>query len=169
MKFLKTNAVLILMVFLIAVIAACNQNPSSTIAETEELEEKEGIAETPPAEAPQKSKQEILAENVKAQSSTAQKNNAPTIQITEPDDGESVTGDQFTVWWNAKDANSDILLIKLEYKKEGKWVLIADNEPNDRSFIWDIGTLDDGVYQIRATVTDGRASASDTKSFSILR
>ena len=164
-KFFKINATIILLMFLTAFIVACDQNISQPNAAQTQTEEKEVSR----AEKPDQTKQEILAENVKAQSSSDQQNSAPRITITEPDSGDVITDNPYTTWWKAEDPNNDKLLIRLEYRKDGGWILIADNEINDRSFSWDVGTLSNGVYELRVTVTDGRESSSNTKKFELKR
>ncbi len=175
-KFFKIKGITILLILLIGVITACDY----TIVKTEESEKisVEKTEETPKEEVKQtpqigeQSKQEVLAENIKTQSSTSQKNVAPTILITEPDSNEIVTSSPFTLGWQAEDPNNDKLLIKLEYEKDGKWVLLADNivhGGNFGIFDWDLGGLSNGAYTVRVTVTDGILSASSTKSFEINR
>lgn len=114
-----------------------------------------------------KNTQQILAENVKSQSSAGQQNSPPTIMITEPDSNEVITGQSFTIWWKAEDPNNDKLLVKLEYSSGGSMNLMADNIENDRSFLWDTSSLANGEYTLRATVTDGSSTASASKSFKI--
>ena len=172
MKFLKPYALLIIIVFLASIVIGCDNisvvktGESGSIDKEKQGEEPKEIAGEEIAE---ESKQEILAENVEAQSSSGQKNSAPQILITEPDSNDVITDNTFTIWWKAEDANNDKLLIKLEYQKGGSWVLIADKVSNDRSLLWDLGTLSNGEYKLRATVTDGVLSASDTKTFQIER
>jgi len=134
------------------------QNSDSNVVSEEELSED--------------GEQQILADNVKAQSSSGQGNSQPTIKITEPDNGQTQTEEQIKegflkVWWEAKDSNDDKLLIKLEYKGNGGWKLIADEVSNDGSFLWDVSALSDGEYSLRATVTDGALSSSSSKTFTI--
>ena len=162
-KLFKINAAVVLLIFLTAFIAACGQNISQPNAAVTQIEGKEALT----AEKPGQTKQEILAENVKAQSLSGQQNSAPRIAITEPDSGDVISDNPYTIWWKAEDPNNDKLLITLEYKKEGDWVLIAGNEINDRSFFWDIGALSNGAYELRVTATDGRESSSNTKKLEI--
>ena len=174
MKFFKINGIIILLIFIISIITACD----TAIVETEESEKieektelpKEEIKETPKVE--EGSKQEVLTENIKTQSSSGEKNEAPKILITEPDGGDVVTNSPFTLGWRAEDSNNDRLLIKLEYQKDGDWILIEDNLVHTGRFgtyDWNLGALSNGGYSIRATITDGISSASDNKGFTIER
>lgn len=124
----------------------------------------------PDPNAPITSKQEILARNAKVQSAKGQGNVAPTIMITEPDQDELVDVNPFDIWWIAEDGNNDQLVIKLQYQdQDGKWILLSENEPNDRTYQWDITNLENGRYSLRATISDGILSNYDTKSFTIRR
>lgn len=121
-----------------------------------------------PKEASQDDVKEILAKNLKTQSSTKQQNIAPKILITEPDNDEIVTGNIFTIWWKAQDENNDELLLTLNLYSDSKgWYLLSDNEPNDRSYDLDISSFKAGNYQVKITATDGLLESSDTKKFTI--
>ena len=161
----KLNTVLILIVFLTSIISGCGITGYTIVKEGES--EKINTEEKP-----KQTEQEILVENVKTQGSIGQQNTAPTIRITQPDNNEIITSDQFEIWWKSEDPNNDKLLIKLEYQKEGNWILIADNivtEGSYSSFLWDLKSLSNGRYNIKVTVTDGRASDYETESFEIKR
>ena len=154
---------IVLAILLIAFITSCSYNVKDESLDATAKE----VIETPVEEMSEKTQEQILAENTEKQKAANQKNGPPTITITEPDDGEVIKSDTFIIWWKAEDPNNDQMLISLEYNKDGKWVLFGDNLKNDREFLWNTKGLSNGDYILRATVTDGSISASDTTIFSV--
>src|SRR3989338_3305196 len=141
----------------------------SAAAETQESGA--GPAETAPQaqETEKVDKESLIVENTKNRAVAGEDNSAPTVMLTEPDGGEIIKSGKFEIWWKASDSNGDALAVKLEYDDNGKWVTIADNEANDRTYLWDLSGIKNGAYRMRITVNDGKLSAGAVNAFEISR
>ncbi|MEK6807971.1 MAG: S8 family serine peptidase [Nanoarchaeota archaeon] len=85
---------------------------------------------------------------------------APMVNITSPNGGESWSGTQ-TVAWTASDADYDLLNFTIYYTSEGvNWTKIADT--TSTAYSWDTANVANGVeYKINITATDGIYNVSD--------
>lgn len=70
----------------------------------------------------------------------------------------------FKISFATKDANSDKLIYKIDFRKIGRtnWIELKD-ELEAKSFEWDGKTVEDGRYEIRITASDERSNTVTTK------
>lgn len=92
-------------------------------------------------------------------------NQPPTITLNAPNGGESwQVGSQHAITWTASDPNAgDALSISLEYSVNagGSWTAISSGLANSGSFNWTVPNAPTGQARVRATVSDGQATAQD--------
>ncbi len=90
-------------------------------------------------------------------------NEAPSVEIENPEDGEIIT-DKKDLEWKAEDPEDDGISISVSYSPGGdEWITVAENEDNDgiiEGFFPDRLALSDGEYRIRVTAHDGQDSSS---------
>ncbi len=99
-------------------------------------------------------------------------NQAPIVSLLSPNGGENLIGTN-TISWTAIDADGDALTIDLYYSNTSgsSWTLLAGNESNDGTFVWNTTLGDDGsFYYIKVTANDGTTSTEDVSdsSFSVV-
>jgi len=89
---------------------------------------------------------------------TVEVNALPVVEIISPQAGDLWVGVREITWTasDADDAEED-LVIKLEHSGDGgaSWKLIADEEANDGSYMWDTSQVrKGGKYIVKVTATD---------------
>jgi len=93
-------------------------------------------------------------------------NLAPSITLTYPEGGETLSGNQ-TITWVSDDPEGDLLDIKIEYSSDGgsNWneiTTLSSQTAGAGSYSWDTTALDNGSnYKIEVTADDGENSVSD--------
>jgi hypothetical protein len=70
----------------------------------------------------------------------------------------------FKISYAARDANSDKLIYKIDFRKLGRtnWIELKD-ELEAASFEWDGKTVEDGRYEVRVTASDERSNTVTTR------
>jgi hypothetical protein len=70
----------------------------------------------------------------------------------------------FKISYATKDANSDKLIYRIDFRKIGRnnWIELKD-ELESKSFEWDGKTVEDGRYEVRITASDERSNTVTTK------
>lgn len=96
--------------------------------------------------------------------------NPPTVTITTPAGGETITGTLVTVAWDADDKDQDTLYFNVQFSPDGgqSWEMLAQNI-TERSVQIDAANLTAGSdARFRVWVTDGINTSSDeSASFSV--
>ncbi|MBU0712443.1 hypothetical protein KKA87_11080, partial [bacterium] len=95
----------------------------------------------------------------------------PTVQLMSPVESESFTyGLPMTIQWTASDSSFAEKPIKIELRKENDSYLVAESTENDSSFIWSVGEIASGIYQVEITASDsfGNSTSSLSDQFYIL-
>ena len=103
-------------------------------------------------------------------------NNLPQITINAPRENEVISGIYNVLWYaNDKDQPQNTLDIKLEYQNKkasilggilkllsiDNWVVLEDGKDNnDGIFTWNTASVNDGNYELRATVRDDQGSSA---------
>jgi hypothetical protein len=66
--------------------------------------------------------------------------------------------------FKAEDENSDQLIYQIDFRKKGRtgWIKLVD-ELDKPTFDWDSKTVEDGIYEIRATASDELSNNQSTK------
>jgi uncharacterized repeat protein (TIGR01451 family) len=95
--------------------------------------------------------------------SVSASSNAPTVQVTFPNGGETIGGTSTTLTWTASDADGDTLTYDVQYSRDGgfSWATIAVDWP-DKSYqiaTYLLGSSTDGVLRVMAT--DGFNAVQD--------
>jgi len=93
-------------------------------------------------------------------------NSEPSVSITQPDGGETVSGN-YEIKWTASDSDGDTVTLNIDYSADSgsTWNSIATNETDDGSFLWDTTVVSDGTgYRIKLTASDGSLTSSDVSS-----
>ncbi|MFX1254099.1 MAG: Ig-like domain-containing protein, partial [Promethearchaeota archaeon] len=86
--------------------------------------------------------------------------NPPTVTVTYPDGGETLSG-TVTITWTASDPDGDTLTFTVYYWDGSNWVELASGLTTT-SYGWDTTTVPDGsAYKIRVVASDGTLTAED--------
>ena len=88
----------------------------------------------------------------------------PDIQVSEPAEGDTVSGNVL-IGWVATDQDGDDININIEYSTDqDEWTTISSDILNDGAYTWDTETGDSAVvngdYYIRITASDGTLEQS---------
>ncbi|MFX1254100.1 MAG: S8 family serine peptidase, partial [Promethearchaeota archaeon] len=87
-------------------------------------------------------------------------NLAPTVTVTYPNGGETLSGSP-TIIWTATDPDDDPMTFTVYYWDGSSWVELA-NGLTDTSYEWDTTTVPDGsTYKIRVVASDGALTGED--------
>ena len=97
------------------------------------------------------------------QTNSTQQNSPPSVELTYPAGGETVS-DSINLRWSATDPDGDALSIEIKYF-HGIWRTLTANTPNDGSYSWDTNLVSDGDYKIRVSALDGEFTQSDTSDY----
>jgi hypothetical protein len=95
---------------------------------------------------------------------------APEIFIKAFLDGEVLAG-EIPIMWRADDADLELLLINIYISPDGgnSWELIAEDERNDGTFMWDTTGVNDGTYVVKLTAYDGLLGAEDVSGEFVIK
>lgn len=89
--------------------------------------------------------------------------NAPTVQITSPNGGETING-PLTIEWTAADADQDPLYYLIQYSVDGgtNWQILSSMHPTTSFVLSDTSTLQGSSQaRIRVTASDGVNTGAD--------
>ncbi len=90
------------------------------------------------------------------------RNQAPTVELTSPNGGETLTGTE-TITWNGGDPDTDSVHYSLYYSGDngGNWTELVTGLTTT-SYDWNTSLVEDGnSYLMRVVVSDGSLTASD--------
>ncbi|MBU0574213.1 MAG: FG-GAP repeat protein [Candidatus Margulisbacteria bacterium] len=77
-------------------------------------------------------------------------------KVVQPNGGESIASGTYTISWEASEANLTSAPIDIHYStNEGSsWIVLAENEDNDGSYLWTIPAVDTTRARVRITSHD---------------
>lgn len=89
----------------------------------------------------------------------------PVVQVTSPTELDSFThGLPMNIQWTASDSSFNETPIKIELRKDNDTNLITEFTENDSSFIWSVGEIASGIYQVAITASDSFGNNTNSLS-----
>jgi hypothetical protein len=96
-----------------------------------------------------------------AEEPPAGENQPPTINITSPDDGATVSGENALISWNANDPDGSITSISLYIDNLLNTTFASDYVRQLSTTFWDSTVYDDGLHIIKLVVEDNEGATGE--------
>jgi hypothetical protein len=107
------------------------------------------------AEDPAGLKSEDISSVFTVRTSTLAPTLPPLLEILFPADGQRLEGIE-EISWKASDPESREISVDIEYSLDSKnWAMIAEDEANDGSYLWDTTQVPNGRYFLRLVADNG--------------
>ncbi|MFA6431505.1 MAG: Ig-like domain-containing protein [Candidatus Margulisiibacteriota bacterium] len=95
----------------------------------------------------------------------------PTISITAPTSGITITGETYSIAWTATDGGSGLKTtpVTISSTSNETWTVLTSSAAASGSYTWNVPTVESTAYRIKITAEDqaGNIGATTTESFTV--